>query len=96
MTYSQFELPVNRASATDISPLDPQSSLLSHAEDVAVADHPEEGEEDDAAGEDRGVELDTPDAGGDRGAAQQDGHPVPSQRPPPRADSGESKQLNRF
>ena len=58
------------------SPLDPEGSLLGDAEHVAVADHPEEAEQDHAARQHGGVELDTPDAGGDGGAAEQDGHPV--------------------
>ena len=41
-----------------------------------MADHPEEAEQDHAARQHGGVELDTPDTGGDGGAAEQDGHPV--------------------
>ena len=67
------------------SPLNPEGSLLGDAEHVAVADHPEEAEQDHAARQHGGVELDTPDAGGDGGAAEQDGHPVTgAQGPGPR------------
>ena len=56
------------------SPLDLERALLCLGEDVGVADDPEEGEESEAAGEDRAVELDTPEAGGERRAPQQDRH----------------------
>ena len=48
-----------------------------------MPDHPEEAEQDHAARQHGGVELDTPDTGGDRGTAEEDGHPVRGGQGPP-------------
>ena len=53
-----------------MSPLDPEGALLGDAEHVAVADHPEEAEQDDAARQHSGVQLDTPDTRGHRGTPE--------------------------
>ena len=57
-------------------PLNFKCSLFSMSQDVGVTNNPEEGEENDAAGQDSGVELDTPDTGGHGWTSEQDGHPV--------------------
>ena len=54
-----------------MSPLDPEGALLGDAEHVAVADHPEEAEQDHAARQHSGVQLDTPDTRGHRGTPEQ-------------------------
>ena len=59
------KVPTVLLSTTRHSPLDLERALLCLGEDVGVADDPEEGEESEAAGEDRAVELDTPEAGGE-------------------------------
>ena len=53
-----------------MSPLDPEGALLREAEHVAVADHPEEAEQDHAARQHSGVQLDTPDTRRHRGTPE--------------------------
>ena len=58
----------------NILPLNPEVCLLCLIKNISMSRDPEKGEEDDTSCQNCGVELDTPEAGRERGTSQQNGH----------------------